>query len=807
MHKSLGLLALPNQVIFPGLQTQIRTEDASDIKLLLDLRSSVRPAFAVFPVRAEKPLSEKADKTNERRNEATELHEIGVLCNLIELKKSNNKYVATVEPKTRVKLEKMSSTTPYMRGNVIELRDEVLPGEDEEIERLLTELKQRGTEMLSQRFNMRGIDQFFERFNSHSLPDILASLVAPSRSNSNAQSSIRQNELKCRLEILDSIHVKTRIEKTIALVNNHIEQLKITDEIKSQVKSKVDKSQREFLLRQQLKTIKEELGEQEKEQHLLKKLEELNLPEHVRKIALSEYERLQDINQSSPEYSSIKTYLQWIVELPWSLSTAKPVNLNDAEAQLDADHYGLDKVKQRVLEFISVLAFKRSTRGPIICFVGPPGVGKTSIGRSIAQALGRKYDRIALGGLHDEADIRGHRRTYVASMPGRIIQSLKRAGSNDPVLVLDEIDKLGRDHRGDPAAALLEVLDPEQNSSFTDHYLNLPFDLSNVLFIATANQTDTIPQALLDRMELIPIAGYTVDEKLAIARTHLVPKQLTASGLDADHLTFTDDVLLLLIASYTREAGLRNLERKIASLCRGHVLHLSKAGVQPPHIPKTKLDVATAKTILGPERYRDDGLLRAGIAGIATGLAWTAAGGKLMYIEAIRMPGKGELKLTGQLGDVMKESAAIGLSWLKRNSAKLGVTGPVLVNEDIHIHFPAGAVPKDGPSAGVAIITALASLLTGRCVRSDVAMTGEATLTGLVLPVGGIKEKVLAAHQGGIKHVFLPHRNEPDLEELPPRVRSEISFHMARTVEQVLSYVLLTPAESGVSEKITYSSL
>ena len=501
---------------------------------------------------------------------------------------------------------------------------------------------------------------------------------------------------------------------------------------------------------------------------------------------------------AQPEYGVIRNYLEWIVEMPWNAASQDRLDIDAAQRQLDADHHGLEKVKRRILEYLAVRKLKADVRGPILCFLGPPGVGKTSLGRSIADALGRKFHRIALGGVRDEAEIRGHRRTYIGAMPGRIVHALKKVGVNNPVILLDEINKLGRDVRGDPASALLEVLDPEQNHSFTDHFLNVPFDLSNVLFIATANEADTIPQPLMDRMEVIRLSGYTFEEKQQIARRHLLPKQLKVHGLAAERVVVPDDVLQWMAVNYTREAGVRSLEREIAAVCRGLAVELSKGALAAAGEPYT-LTIDRVGELLGPAPFEDDLSERASIPGVAVGLAWTASGsGGMLFIEATRMAGRGQLTLTGMLGDVIKESAQTALSWVRSHATELRLTPAatmvgsgsanvsLLDKTDIHIHFPAGAIPKDGPSAGVTIVTALVSLLANERVRPYTAMTGEITLRGLVLPVGGIKEKVLAAHRSGIKRVILPYRNQKNLADVPATVRNELEFVLAKRITDVL---------------------
>jgi ATP-dependent Lon protease len=565
-----------------------------------------------------------------------------------------------------------------------------------------------------------------------------------------------------------------------------LELLELSQRIQGKVRQAIDKSQREFYLQAQLKAIQTELGHADAQTQEIKQISEAisraKMPPHVEAEARRELDRLSKTPMASPEYGVIRTYLDWVCQLPWSVLIEEPIDLRKAARILDQDHYDLEKVKKRILEFLAVRKLNPRGKSPILCFVGPPGVGKTSLGRSIARAMGRRFVRISLGGIRDEADIRGHRRTYIGALPGRILQELRKCGSRNPVFMLDELDKIGLDFRGDPASALLEVLDPEQNSTFVDHYLDQPFDLSDVLFIGTANYTEPIPPALLDRMEVIELPGYTAIEKLRIARRYLIPRQLAENGLKASQLTIKDQAITRIIQDYTREPGVRNLERHIASICRNVAVRVARDGAY-----RATIDAKDLPRILGPARYQSEIALRAGIPGVATGLAYTPAGGELLFIESTSMPGKGKLQLTGQIGDVMKESAQAAYSIVRANAARYKIDPEIFSKTDFHIHVPAGAIPKDGPSAGVAILTSLVSLLTNKPVRPDVAMTGEITLRGLVLPVGGLKEKILAAKQAGIKTVILPQRNRKDVSEVPKEAPKGLEFVFARTVDQVLS--------------------
>jgi ATP-dependent Lon protease len=589
-------------------------------------------------------------------------------------------------------------------------------------------------------------------------------------------------------QILETLPVKERLQKVHLQLSNIVQRLEIGSKIQSDVQEEINKNQREYYLRQQLKAIQKELGEDDEHVEIKEFRERMNkahLPEDVSKTLDKEINRLSKMHTSSAEYTVTRTYIDWLLDLPWSISTEDNLDIRAAEDVLHRDHYGLDKVKKRILEYLSVRKLKNDMRGPILCFVGPPGVGKTSLGKSIANALGRKFIRMSLGGVRDEAEIRGHRRTYIGALPGRIIQSIKKAGSNNPVFMLDEIDKIGMDFRGDPSSALLEVLDPEQNNTFSDHYLEVPFDLSKVLFIATGNMLDPIPAPLRDRMEIIEIPSYIEEEKLHIAKDFLIPKQIREHGLREKHITFQEDAIRRIIHEYTREAGVRTLERRLADVCRGVAKDVAQGKSE-----KKRIKADSINNYLGPQKFFVDVAERVTRPGVATGLAWTPVGGDILFIEATAMRGKGALILTGHLGDVMKESAQAALSYLSSIAHGLGIAPDFRTRTDLHIHVPAGATPKDGPSAGVTILTALASLLTGKPVRNDLAMTGEITLRGLVLPVGGIKEKVLAAHRAGIKTVILPERNRGDLDEIQKYIKEDLRFEFVKEMNEVLSLAL-----------------
>ncbi len=596
--------------------------------------------------------------------------------------------------------------------------------------------------------------------------------------------------------LLETFDLKSRLDRLLAAVTHRMEVLKVSRDVADRTRESIGQVNRQHLLREQMRTIQKELGEGDEERAELDELEaaitQAGMPEEVEKTARKELKRLARMPEAASEYAMVRAYLEWLVELPWRDPVEVPIDIAEARRILDADHHGLEKVKRRILEHLAVYKLNPSGRSPILCFAGPPGVGKTSLGQSIAKATGRRFARVSLGGVHDEAEIRGHRRTYVGALPGNVIQNLRKAGTRHCVMMLDEVDKLGAGgFHGDPASALLEVLDPEQNATFRDNYLAVPFDLSKVMFVCTANVLDTIPAPLRDRMEVIQLSGYTTQEKLQIARRYLVPRQLEATGLQAGQCEITDAALAAIVADYTREAGVRNLEREIGGVCRHVAVNIAEGRIE-----RMRVDAGDLHAILGPRRFEGEVAMRAGLPGVATGLAWTPFGGDILFIEAARSPGTGRLILTGQLGDVMKESAQAALSLVKGRSAALGIAAEGLDKADIHVHVPAGATPKDGPSAGVAMVAALTSLLTQRPVRSDVAMTGEISLRGLVLPVGGIKEKVLAALGAGISTVLLPARNRRDLEDIPADARAQLRIEWLQTVDDALRFALESAAAS-----------
>ncbi len=641
---------------------------------------------------------------------------------------------------------------------------------------------------------MRNVKEQIERlvsFGKVILPDIMVVIENVDDPGKLADLAIANMGLKVEQaqEILEITDPVLRIKRINEALGKEIELLSMQQKIQADVRGEIDKTQREYFLREQLKAIQRELGEtddrSEDMRELREKIKEAKLPEKAAKEAEKQLRRLERMHPDAAEASMTRTYIEWLAELPWSKSTKDNLDLKAAHKILEEDHYDLEKVKERIIEYLAVRKLKEKMKGPILCFVGPPGVGKTSLGKSIARALGREFVRISLGGVRDEAEIRGHRRTYVGALPGRIIQGIKSAGNNNPVFMLDEIDKIGADFRGDPSAALLEVLDPEQNNSFSDHYIGLPFDLSRVMFITTANMTDPIPGPLKDRMEIIRLSGYTEQEKLGIAKSYLVPRQLTEHGITDKQISIADKTLIQVIAQYTREAGVRNLEREIAHLCRKVARKVAEGEDELYTITSQNLH-----TYLGVQKFMPEVEREKDEIGVVTGLAWTETGGDILYIEATSMLGKGQLTLTGHLGDVMKESAHAALTYVRSRAEKLGINPDVFAKTDVHIHVPAGAIPKDGPSAGVTMATALASVFTNTPVRKDIAMTGEVTLRGRVMPIGGLKEKTLAARRAGIKTVIIPKENEKDIEDFPKYLRKDMNFIFATTVDDVLAAAL-----------------
>jgi ATP-dependent Lon protease len=761
----LPVLPLRGVVIFPSAIVPLLISRGASLKLVEDALGGDR----MLALMAQKnPEDESPDPAA--------LYSRGTAGRILKMLKYPDSSVRIlVQGLRRVEIVEYTNRDPYLRARVRVLQDLVEPTKD---------LEAVQAHMVNQ----------FAKFVSMIpyLPDELQVVVMNIKDPAKVADLIASNlnvSLEEKQDLLATLDVRARLEKLSTILNREIELLELGHRIQSQVQSELSKNQKEFYLRQQLKAIQRELGEGDGKaaeiDELRKRVEEASMPPEARKAADHELDRLRMIPPESAEHTVVRTYLEWLVSLPWSVSTEDNLELAHARQVLDEDHFDLERIKDRILEYLAVRRLRKDPKGPILCFVGPPGVGKTSLGRSIARAMGRKFVRLSLGGIRDEAEIRGHRRTYIGALPGRIIQNLKNAGSNNPLFILDEIDKLGMDFRGDPASALLEVLDPEQNFAFQDHYLDVPFDLQRVMFITTANVIDTIPPPLRDRMEVIELAGYTEEDKLEIARRHLIPKQLRENGLSPENLSFTDDALVAIIRSYTREAGLRNLEREIGRVCRKVARGITEGRTEPVTCTAERV-----REYLGPERFFSELAERTEQPGVAVGLAWTPNGGDILFVESTRMAGKKSLTLTGSLGDVMKESAQAALSYLRSKADRLGIPPDFYETSDLHVHVPAGAIPKDGPSAGVTIATSLASLLMARPVRGSVAMTGEITLRGRVMPVGGIKEKVLAARRAGIETVILPRRNEKDLEEVPEAVRHALRFVFVDTMDDVIDHAL-----------------
>ena len=760
--ESLALLPLRNIVFFPGQIMPLFVGRPSSVRLVEEAHQAQRSVFVL----TQRDSSVDMPQTDD-------LYEVGTVVRVVKIYTMPDGSKSVVVPGLhRARFRRMLSEEPYLTAEVEALPAPASPAGDMEIAALTgnvrTQLKK--LEGLLPDFNPEQLNLIMNTQDVAHFAFLVAALL-----------NITVPE---KQELLETPEMKTLLNQLLVALSKVIQRQELSQKIQADVQESINKAQREYFLREQLRAIKKELGE-EKEQlevdEMRRKIEETAMPDEVRAVIDKELNRLSVMSPAAAEYSVTRNYVDWLLEMPWMVSTEDNLDIAHVREQLDADHYGLETVKKRILEYLAVRKLKKDMRGPILCFVGPPGVGKTSLGRSIAEALGRKYVRFSLGGVRDEAEIRGHRRTYVGALPGRIIQNIKKAGSNNPVVVLDEIDKVGMDFRGDPTSALLEVLDPEQNVNFSDHYLEVAFDLSRVLFIATANTLDTIQPALRDRMEIIEIPSYILDEKLHIARRHLLPKQLREHGLEEGQLRMDDAVIRDIIDRYTREAGVRNLERKLADVCRGAARQIAEGG--PEQVTVTTGDLGEYIT---SRKFYPEAAERICRPGIATGLAWTPVGGDILFIEATKMKGKGRLIITGQVRDVMKESVQAAMSYIASNAETLGVDPDFRDTLDIHVHVPAGGVPKDGPSAGVTMLAALTSLLTDRVLRNDLAMTGEITLRGQVLPIGGVKEKVLAAHRAGITHVLLPKRNADDLGEIPESVRKEITFHLVEEMHEVI---------------------
>ncbi len=765
----LPILPLRGTVLYPDLILPIMVGRKRSVKLIDDAMDANRIIGIVTQKRSEIEDPKESD-----------LYSVGVAALILRMiRELDGSQRVIVQGVSRIKVREYIQRDPYYKARVEVLEEGYATGV--EIEALMMNLKnlfQRAVELAPYLTSELG-----GMVNNIKSPSILADLIA---SNLNVSTHEKQ-------AILETVDVRERLTKVHLILNKEVQVLELGNKIQSQVKEDMDRTQREYYLREQLKAIKKELGELDDHSSEIKELREkikkAKMPPEVVAAAEKELDRLSKIPPASAEYTVSRTYLDWLVELPWSISTEDNLEIQNAQKTLDEDHYDLEKVKKRILEYLAVRKLKADMKGPILCFVGPPGVGKTSLGKSIARAMGRKFIRISLGGVRDEAEIRGHRRTYVGALPGRIIQGVKKAGSNNPVFMLDEVDKIGMDFRGDPSSALLEVLDPEQNFSFSDHYIDLPFDLSKVMFITTANVLDTIPPPLRDRMETLELPGYSEEQKMMIAKQFLIPKQISEHGLTSEHIEFQEEAIQTIISSYTREAGVRNLEREIAAICRGVAKDVASGNSHE----KVIISQENLHKFLGPVKFFPEVAERTSEPGVATGLAWTPTGGDIIFVEATKMRGEKGLTLTGQLGDVMKESAQAALAYVRSKAKELGIEEDFFSKHDIHIHVPAGAIPKDGPSAGITMFVALTSLLTNKPVRNDVAMTGEITLRGLVLPVGGIKEKVLAGMRAGIKTIILPKKNEKDLEEIPEHIRNQMNFKFIQKMDEAIELALKQP--------------
>jgi ATP-dependent Lon protease len=768
--ETLPILPLRNSVVFPASVVPINVGRARSVRLVEDLAGQDRAVVGI--------VSQRDAEVDEPG--FGDLYEVGTVARVVKvIRLGPSNYSVVLHGLARLKFTGQAGLEPFMRGRVRRILDDL--ERDAELDALGASLREGMREVVNlmpslPRETAGILDNVRE---SGALADLIASNLTPE------QASVADKQ-----QILETFDPKARVRAVLSIVSRQLELLRVKKEISTMVADE-GKSQREQILRQQMKSIKEELGEGGEEdeiEELREKLRQAQLPEEVQKVAKKQLGRLAGMQAQSAEYNVTRTYLEWLADVPWAKATPDKIDVEETRKCLNEDHYGLEKIKKRIIEYMAVRKLRADKKGPILCFIGPPGVGKTSLGRSIARSMGRRYHRIALGGVRDEAEIRGHRRTYVGALPGRIIQGLKKIAVKNPVFVLDEVDKMGVDLLGDPAAALLEVLDPEQNSTFQDHYLDVPFDLSQVTFLATANNPETIPSPLMDRMEVIEVPGYTRSEKKSIAKEFLCPKQLSAHGITDERLRFEEAGIERILDSYTREAGVRGLEREIGSVCRHVAMKLAEG--EDVHLVA---DAALVESILGPPRYMPDLAERTSSPGVATGLAWTPTGGDILFIEATEMPGKGEIVVTGNLKSVMSESAATAMSFVRSKAGVLGLDPEFLKARDLHLHVPKGGTPKDGPSAGITMFSALASLLLKCPVKKDVAMTGEITLRGNVLPVGGIKEKLLAAHRAGIREVLVPARNERDVDEVPKDVRQELVVHYVKRVDEVLPLVLEPP--------------
>lgn len=766
---NLPILPLKNTVLFPGVVVPITVGRDRSLAMVKEAYES------------DKTIGVVTQKEEDNENpDPGDLYQVGTVAQILKLiKMPDGSKSIVIQGKTIFKVKEFTQTDPYFRAEVEPYRQEMnISGV--ELDASIRSVKETASKIVNLSPNIPSEASI--AINNISSPTFLLNFIS---SNLNVSVTDKQ-------EVLEIQQFSKRLEKVMEFLNKELQVLNLSEEIRTKVKSDIDEQQRDFYLRQQMKAIQEALGEDSEHQEVEKlrqRLKEKKLPKEARETAEKELDRLDRTPNSSPNYGIIHSYIEWILDLPWDEFSDDNLDLENAQKVLDEDHYGLDKVKKRIIEYLAVLKLKSDMKAPILCFYGPPGVGKTSLGKSIARALNREFERFSLGGIHDEAEIRGHRRTYIGALPGRILRSMKKAGKGNPVLMLDEIDKVGSDYRGDPTSALLEVLDPEQNDSFSDNFLELEYDLSRVLFIATANSLDTIPAPLRDRMEIINISGYTLEEKSEIAKQHLIPKQVKENGLTEEQIKITRQALNKVIEEYTRESGVRTLERQIGSICRGVAAKVAKSGDTDK---KYTVGVNEVQEYLGKRKYFSEVAERTTVPGVATGLAWTPYGGDILFIEASVSKGSGKIHITGQLGDVMKESAMLAMSYLRAHSDKLGIPEEAFKYWDLHIHVPKGAVPKDGPSAGVSIFSAVASIFTQRKVKGTLAMTGEITLRGLVLPVGGIKEKVLAAKRAGIEKVLLPKKNEKDVEEIEKDVIGNLKIEYLERMDPLLDIVLDT---------------
>ena len=781
------VLPLRNTVLFPQQIIPIYVGREQSLKLIADLPKGGKKYIVVV---AQKDGSVENPK-------ASDLYEYGTLAMVMKVFDMPDKSrSAIVQGLDRVKVKEFLKPDPYYKGLVEKIRGVITPSA--EIEGITVNLQEIFKKLID-------IAPYLSEEQFH----VLSNIQNPGKLVDKAISlmNISTNE---KQDILEELDIKKRLEKCTVLINREIHRIELGEKIQSDVQDEISKSQREYFLREQMKAIQKELGEDTggvELDELDEKIKTAKMPEKVEKVARKELTRMKKIPAQSPEYTVARTYLDWLVELPWSKESKDNEDINYAQKVLDSDHYGLTKVKERIVEHLAVRNLKKSRskkgerlKSPILCFGGPPGTGKTSIGKSIANSMGREFVRISLGGVRDEAEIRGHRRTYIGALPGRIIASLKKAGTNNPIFMLDEIDKLGMDFRGDPSSALLEVLDPEQNFSFNDHYLEVDFDLSSIMFITTANRVDKIPGPLRDRMEVLEFSGYIMEEKLQIAKDHLLPKQVKEHGLRKKEIKFSDESICLLVESYTREAGVRNLERQLANVCRKVAREITEGKRKTINVDPEKV-----YEYLGPKKFISEIAERTQQPGVVVGLAWTAFGGDILFIEATKMPGKGALKLTGKLGDVMKESVQAAYSYVRANTHKLGIDPAFYKKIDIHVHVPAGAIPKDGPSAGVAMITALVSLITNKPVKEKLGMTGEISLRGNVLPIGGLKEKSTAAHRSGLTHILAPAQNEKDLVDIPKKVLKDLKISFVKDVSEVLKLALGLEGKKPPKSQKTHS--